>query len=533
VLSNNIPQIQLNRMSPQDSLDLLAALAEKAELPLTRVQFDALASWVKGHPWTARYAIDLIGQYSFDFVDETSRVTSIRESFFIAELDSRGAFSDFQRKMLRILAEYAPLPARVLAKVLGTEQTLFYSQLEPLLDRALIVIDDGRYRVADPISDAVLRRFGREPIDHRALYDAIRLELASADEEDRRLDLENLAWSAAVAAGLRDEVSKYVALASTRISAARRAFHARQYTEALRLADAALVIRDEEYELRSIKVRCLARLERFGEAFGVIDELRTRSQLRTAFYLTGYVQQLQRRYRESVDSFREALRLGTPWPTLHFELAESLYEMGEYKDAEHFARLAHDKDPNSFVLDLLVRIEIKLESIAKADTYLRELSIYDRSPYYVYRRSCVEFAKGEYQQAAASASLAYKTLSGQPHVVVQYIKSQIRAGGFTKAEKGLKALKRFAEADYADTVTGLEVQLLSAKERYEDALLLWEQIGEKDKPVNLAIRREALAGFLKSLPPTNPLHGGMSRQLHEIDASLGARKLPLLLASLE
>lgn len=522
---SQVVQVQLNAMTQTESLQLLSALAERYDVHLTRPQFEAAADWTRGHPWTARYAIELIKAYGFDAVEATAQVASLRQTMFIKELDARGLIPEIQRKILRTLAEYAPLPAPALVSALGISAETFYKHISSLVDRALVIVETSGYRVADPVVDAILQRFRRLPVDHFKVHQGIRtvyLRAVRGDEEfdGRILEIGRLAWLAATAAN-SPQADEYVHLASDAIRAAQKAFHARRYDEALKLARYALTMRGDDVLTRSLIARSLARMERFGDALNEIDALRTRGHLRDYYYLLGYVEQIRGRHSDAAQAFRQSISHGRSDASVYRDLAESLLYTGQLSDARHYARqaLARQED-SAFILDLLVRIAIKQGDIPEAEKRLVQLSIVESGPYFEHRSSVVRYATKDFAESATHATAAYSALKHVPEVVVQYVTAMLSIGELAKARSALSKLRGMQHERYHDVLIGLEVQLLSKEGHFEDAMVMWDRLKEKDKPVSIAIRCEALLGFVRSLRDTDPRRAHFENELRTLNMRL-------------
>lgn len=523
-----VPSIRVDALALDDTVLLISTLADKEGLSLDYKTGRALATWVRGHPPSAAHAVELIVRDGISQVIDGSQIIAYRESYFVKSLERDGALSKARQLILRSLSDYLHLPEESLVRATGLSKASYDQEVRYLLDKAFITPEpSGLYRVADPLIESIRKVFNTVTVPHSDIADGLmaflrRLdELAGLDPENPglrlgRLDAERLLWRAQTSLG-RTDAATTIHLASDLISALRTAFRERRYEDAERHALSAIEMRPENATARSFLVRTYVRQRKYVEASEQIEAMEDRGFIRDAYYLKGYSYQHRGDHQNAVYAFRQAIHYGRNDPAVSRDLAESLFYEGEYVDAEHYAREALKREPDSrFSLDLLVRILIRRCEFAKARKVLSELQIYDDSAFFLHRKSVLELAEGNISEALKAAIAAHGERRKDASIQVQLAICYIAGGKLGEARAVVEGLSRLPPgAIDRDVVVSLQVSLANARRKFEDALLIWEKLKNKDKPQYLALRIEALNGYISTLHPTNPLRQAMVHQRDE------------------
>jgi tetratricopeptide (TPR) repeat protein len=540
-----VPNIRVDPLALDDMERLMSIIGENDGLTFDSQSLRSLAMWVRGHPPSAAYAVELVARDGIAQVIDGSKIVAYRDSYFIKALERDGQLTKHRRTILRTLAEYGHLPEAALIMVVGLAKSDYDREVRYILDKALIIPErQGLYRLADPLVDAVTRIISNVKIDHHAvatgLEEFIRktddiISLDHGDQELRRgrFELDRLLWRARTAAGDEASANKNLHLAADVISALRTVFHSRDFEGAVRLGQSAVEMRPESAQARSLLARAYVNLHQYREAQEEINAIRDRGYLREHFFLLGYLYHHQRDHQNAIYAFKQAIQYGrTDSGTLQ-RLAESYYFTEEYADAEHFVRKALEGRPEDrYALDLHVRILIRRAEFAKARTALGRLMVYDDSGYYLHRKSVLELAEGNIPQALTDAAEANRQQRNVVAIQVQLALCQIAAKNFTAARAVISELKRRPKGSArADEIVGLEIKLANARGKYEEGLLLWDSLEVKKGKIPLAMRLESLKGYIASLKPSDPLRQAMIEQRDEAIAALGSESMESVWAS--
>ena len=166
---NLIPTVRVEPLSIVEIVRLLGVLAKRHDLPVTPSQLNDLATYVRGYPPAAHYAIELAREYGVDAtVENKYPLVEFRVSHFIAYLSREGILNDPQHKVLSLLSYYSPLPLSVIGKIVDLNTEELSSTLTLLIDTCIVIPDlNGLYALSDPITEAAQRIVDRTKIPHK------------------------------------------------------------------------------------------------------------------------------------------------------------------------------------------------------------------------------------------------------------------------------------------------------------------------------------------------------------------------------
>ena len=538
-----VPTIRVDALSVEDTGLLISSLANKESLALDTHTVRALALWVRGHPPAAAHTVELLLRDGISQVIDGSQIVAYRDSYFIRALERDGALTKARQLILRALAEYMHLPEESLIAVSGKEKSKYDEEIRYLLDKAFVTPEkSGLYRIADPLIDSIRKIFSGTGVPHEAVADGLESFLKkvgqlTAEDPDNpnlrvgRIEAERLLWRANTSIGKPDRQNFH--FAADIISSLRSAFHERRYEDAERQGYTAIEVRPDSAVARSLLIRALVRQTKYGDASEQIEIMIDRGYLRDAYYLKGYLDQHQGDHQNAAYNFRQAIHYGRADAMVSRDLAESLFYSGEYSDAEHYVKEALKKEPdNRFSLDLLVRVLVRRGEFAKARVALKQLQVWDDSAFFLHRKSVLELAEGNLPEALKDAEAAYDLRKKDASIQVQFVICQVAAGHLGDAKAGVEQLSRLNAQDLDPDVTvSLQIRLANARRKYEDSLVLCGKFKDKDKLQHLALRAEALRGFIKSLSATDPRVSGLSKEREAILTKIGAQPLELISAA--
>ena len=539
-----VPSIRVDALPLEDTALLISSLADRESLSLDQQTIRAVAKWVRGHPPSATHAVELLVRDGVAQVIDGSQIVAYRDSYFVKVLERDGALTKRRQVILRTLGEYLHLPEQSLIAAVGATKAEYNREIRYLLDKAFVIPErSGLYRIADPLVDSIHHVFSGISVPHAAVASGLTSYLKELDELVKlekegsplwggRLDAERLLWRANVSSG-EAAATDNVFLAADVINALRSAFYEQRYEDAEQYGITAMQMRPESAVSRSFLIRAYVRQRKYDEAKEQIIAMEDRGFIRDAFYLRGYLDQYRGDHQNAVYEFRQAMHYGRTDATISRDLAESLFFVDEYGDAEHYVKDALKKQPdNRFSLDLLVRILIRLAEFSKARIALKQLQIYDDSAYFLHRKSVLEFAEGNKTQALSDALAAFKERKNDVSIQIHLAVCYIALGKFTEARAGIGALLRLplGELD-PDVITGLNVRLSNARRKYNESLLLCDKIKNKDRPLYLALRLQAVDGFIATLELSDPHMSSMVDQREQLRSKLGPQPIAFIEAA--
>ncbi|GAG89772.1 unnamed protein product, partial [marine sediment metagenome] len=188
------PLIHLKPLGETETKRLLKLLAGHKSVNLLPEQIDELAEYIAGYPPAAYFVVQQSKDYGIELVlrDKPSlrRFTS---AIFLRHLSKIG-LSDDEKKLLKLLSFYSPLPLNIITNLLGIDPNTLDKMLIRLIDLALIIATDcGHYRIADPVKEAGMQSFGAIlPSEHFKVAKCLSSYLKSTEVEGPQLQLTRL-----------------------------------------------------------------------------------------------------------------------------------------------------------------------------------------------------------------------------------------------------------------------------------------------------------------------------------------------------
>ncbi len=519
--TNELPAFRVDALAEDDIKQLLGVLADRSGITLKADALGKVAHAVRGYPPAAYYAIELIARDGLTlFLESDSELIAFRTGIFLRALERDVLMTTHRKSILRALAEYESLPLDSIKELTHLKGAALWEEMRYLLDCAFVVPQrDDTYRIADPLVDSVARLFRDDRLDHQAILRGLQRYIA--DRADATpLDVQRSLWQAATSSGDSSARQTAYYLASDVIKLLKQSFHRKQFEKAIELGKEAVEMRPDSVQARSYFIRALIQRELYDEALAEMEMLKVRRQFREYYYLLGYLEQRRERFPESIAAFGESIRHGRNDSTIHREIAESFLYTEDYSSAAHHASLAQKREPdNKFIVDLFIRAHTKNGDLESARQGLATLKLLDDSSYYLHRRAVVEYASNDVPAALDSEREALRQGPTSPHMLAFLIICELAAGDIESAQAHINefSIKYKVKQDIA---TSLKARVAIARRNFEDALLLLDGLKNKTSLVQVEIRRQALAGFLRHIGSCDPRYAQLSEQLTKLEARL-------------
>lgn len=530
-----ISVITLKPLKVTDTKRLISKLANEAAINPSPNEIAELAEYVAGYPPSAYFAIHQAKIYGLELVmREKAGLVQFRTTVFLQHLSTL-TLDINKQNIMRLLSNYSPLPLPVISGVLAIKLKPLHVFRITLIDMALVITtDNGHYRISDPVEDAALKTFGYLPeTTHKAVAQELSLFLEKSQFDTRTLDLSRVMFRAARQAKDSSIADRAVHLADDLIQITVRAYHARNFADAVEFGLAAVEERPKSSEARSYLIRALIQEERWLEAGGQIEELRRIAPLRDVHFLKGFLERKQGKIRLAIDSFKEAEKLGRRGVAISRELAQCYYEAGDPENAARYIKKAvkHRSD-NRYVIDLWAQIATRQRDEEDARKALERLKIVDEPIFYHHRRSRIELAFGRPLEARAAALQAVQSENFPPFAVLcQLTVCEIELGHTEEAQELLARLDRVFPRVRLDIRIGLRCNFEIARKRYGDALVLSGRITDKDSVFYKKMRHDALVGELRGSGLKDSLRHAyeveLARLIDELKASASLRPDPV------
>lgn len=495
-----IPSLNLRPLAEEDTQRLVSQIAEAEQVPLTVAQTREIAEYVNGYPPCAYYAIDQVKAYGVDSVImDKNRLVQFRTSAFIKFLKNKQLTKE-QRAILIVLARYSPVPAQLLAKVLALNEVALIQDLMALVDHSLVIPDsNGLYGIATPVIEAIANQFRDDTeVDHERVYSALK-ELLEADEDELpRLQLYRQLLKAALRTGAAKE--NIFHLTSDLISFAEDFYHRREYAQCIEAARLAVGESARSVKARDCLIRALIQEGLSADAEAELAIFSKYAPIRDLHFLTGFYHRKAGRLELALREFLLAKDHGRRGTSLYREIANCYFLKGDLANAKQYVADGLATREDRFLLDLKIQIANADKREGDARQGLIQLEAMDSEAFVWHRLSTVELRFGTSKEALHAAEKAVETIEGRPlfGMLAQLATCQIREEQYPEADKTLQQLNRFYRGQRGDIKLGLECRLEIERKRYSQALSVFERIHDSSAPVYRSMKRDVLAGLLKS-----------------------------------
>ena len=518
------PLIQLRPLGETETKRLLKLLSDHKNVNLLPEQIDELAEYIAGYPPAAHYVIQQSKDYGIDLVlRDKPTLTHFTSTIFLRHLSKIG-LSDYEKRTLRMLASYSPLPISVITGLLQVDPNTLDTLLIRLIDLSLVIATDcGHYRIADPIKEASIQFFGPLSLsDHHEIAKRISHYLKTAEFEGPQLQLARLLFTAASMSRDPSLLAESIHLVNDLIKLTETFYHQRRYQEVIETAHVTLKERPASITARRYLIRALIQEEQWGEAERQIQELRKYSPSRDVFFHQGFLERNRGNIPKAISNYKTAKDLGWRGLAINRELAFCHFRLGEYDPASDYIKEAL-KSPvaNRFIVDLNAQIAIRKRDEQTAKAALDTLKVIDDPIYYYHRLSTYERAFGTPEAALEAVQQAFQETIEPPFgVLAQLANCQIESGHLPEAQETLSQINRRFPRVKNDIRQGLKCKLEIACKNFSEALLTCKNINDKDSVIYKKLKRDALEGELATSALTDETRKQYKSELSKLDEEL-------------
>ena len=225
------PVVPLKPLRSEDTKALIAALARRKNIALKANEISEVSEYAEGFPPACGYAVQLALDYGIATVLQNKhRLVEFRTLPFIRYL-TETKLTESESEILRILAEYSPLPLPVIGEAVGLDSETLAKHVMKLIDYSLVSpARDGFYAIADPIRDAVVRltRLVMSKREHLAVAQSLKKHLEGNEIEEHAIDAYRVLFRAARNSNDPALASDAIYLANDVIQLLERNYHARR-----------------------------------------------------------------------------------------------------------------------------------------------------------------------------------------------------------------------------------------------------------------------------------------------------------------
>lgn len=498
----DIPILQVFPLRPSDTRRLLTILSNRNNIKISSPQIEELAEYVAGYPPAAFFSIQQAKTYGIELVmNDKSNLMQFRTSIFLrhfAEINLK----EPEKKLLRLLATFSPLPFPVLLKTIDIDINELHTILIKMIDLAFInITSDGYYKISDPIADPAIHAFDYTSIeDNEKVAKELKSFIENNNEEIARLELSRVFFKATLLSKNTTLSESIIHLASDLISLTETYYHSRNYEKVIETGLIAITERPQSESTRQFLTKAYIKLEKFEAAENQIDELKKISSPRDIYYLTGFLERNRNNYSTAIEYFEKALKAGHKGAAIFRELAMCNYNISNIEEAYNYINLAKEKhSDNKYIIDLWAQISIQVGDEDAAFSALKILESINEKGYYYHRLSRFHLAFHRLDEAYDAAITAKEAFAKPPfEVLAQYILCSIETKNYYEAETMIEFIDRTFNNTKKDIRFGLRCRCSISKGDYKEALLYSEQISDKNTEFYKRIRRDAIEGGMSS-----------------------------------
>jgi tetratricopeptide (TPR) repeat protein len=408
------PIVRVPPLNERDAHRLLQALAARVNIHLTQEQLRNVAGHASGYPPACYFAIQLIKDYGIAAILANSReLVDFRVATFVSYV-TRHALSKGENEVLRLLANFSPLPLPVIGDHCGLDAVASSSAVVKLIDFSMISPDpSGHYAIADPLRDAV---FKHSPFlttsETKKIAAALRLWLEQNPDEQISLSFSRVIYRVARQANDPTLANKVVHLTADIFRLAEQAYNQQDYEVAVDGFQKVLEVRPDLERATVLLVRALAQLDQWDECKKLCSEMEGRKMpTRTTQFLRGFVARKRSHFGEAIKHFELARKAGRNDVAVLRELASCHLISGNPTSADACLKEAFALQPdNPYLIDMAVKVAMELRDLKTAGEQLERLRIFDVGPFYWHRLATFHLANGDVP-AAIDAGL--RSIAGE------------------------------------------------------------------------------------------------------------------------
>ena len=489
----------------QESRLLLQQLFRKEGVTSDPDAMDELAEHVDGYPPSAYFTASLAKDYGVSVLCADKGLLGDFKSRAFTRFVADLKLSDDEWLMLRYLASEQIMPLSVIASALDFPSEHTALVLRNLIDHSLVLVIDDKYGVSPPIRDVVLRTKG---FLGERFYRLIRDRLTQAfwvdDEVPPTVETIDATLHAVARSGSAD-FGPYADLVrvSTIHRLATECYRRTEWEQAAEYAQRAERMDPHRMSAREVLFKSLVQLEQWTEAGEILLQFEKAGYL-NASYLKGFMLRKQRRYPEALKAFELAAISGNRSYSLHRDNADCLYRCGRLDDALREIQWVLERNAqNIYVLDLIIKICIDLQSFKEAEKNLVQLERFDiERRFYHHRKATLLAAQGHWEAALNEAEKACSSGRAPFEAFATKTDVLIEMKRYKDALESLDTLGRRFSSHRSDVQLGLRCKMLISQGKWSEALAVYNELRDKTNPVQqgLLVRILELQGQDKRVP---------------------------------
>ncbi|WP_432736457.1 TIR domain-containing protein [Maridesulfovibrio sp. FT414] len=520
-----IANLKIEQLSEKDTKRLLAKLAKKKDLSISPSAIKELGDYIGGVPFVAKMAIDQAKEYGVDLLlkDKYNLIT-FKAQYYKNHL-LRTDLSHDQKKLLKALATYNPLPLTVLADIVGDDN--IGDAIIGLIDSAFIRIDDNFYYIADPISDAVHRFITLEnPLDLNKIFVSLDTYISENKKDESKLALSRVLYRLQENEEVTTTSKNAISLTSDLVNLVALSYQNREFRKAIEYSLKVFEINNKVVSTHEYYIKALIQEERWEDAKVAITKLQTIAPTRDVFYLLGFLERKRGNLQDAINHYENSLEHKRKGAAIYRELALCHFGLHDLEKAQININSALQKTPdNKFCLDLAIKIAALAGEQKKAEQLLNDLKIVDDEPFYLHRLSTVNGIFGLHDDAYRHAHDALTKIARPSFgMIINLIDCCLKLNKLHDANELFKYLDAIYPAIRFNIRTTLFCKYLNKQGKFKACLNLLDKIDLTERRYTVILEKEALEGELSTSALTDDTIKQYKERLKIIDNSLNNEK---------
>ncbi|MEO7932357.1 MAG: TIR domain-containing protein [Chthoniobacterales bacterium] len=499
---------------------LLQALSARINILLSQTQLTAIAGHASGYPPACYFAIQLIKEYGVaTILANSSELVDFRIATFVAYV-TKHALSKQENELLRLLANFSPLPLPVIGGHCGLDAEAVSVAIVKLIDFSMISPDlSALYAISDPLRDAIFKHSRYfQTSETKKIAVALHIWLDQNDEEQVSLPFSRVIYRVARHANDAALAEKVVHLTADIFRLAEQAYNQQDYVIAVEGFRKVLELRPDLERATVLLVRALAQLDEWGECDSLCSAMEGRKMpTRTTQFLRGFVARKRSYFSKAISHFELARKAGRNDVAVLRELASCYLISGDSRNADECLKEAFDLQPdNPYLIDMAVKVAMQLDDLKTAGQQLERLRIFDTGQFYWHRMATYYVATDD---IPAAIDAGMRSVSGEARPRYEALSHlaycEIRGGKIDEARAHLAEIDKLFPRLRTNITFALQCQLELKSGNLEEVLRRIDQASSKTNRFLAALRFGAIRRIL-----TNP--GLTDKRRLELQAEIKA-----------
>jgi tetratricopeptide (TPR) repeat protein len=497
-------------------------------------QVNELAPYLEGYPPAINLAVSVAKEYGLAaLLADKSGLVDFQIRTFAGVLDKL-KISEDEWELLRVLTSEVVLPLQALAAVLGKPENETATLLRRLVDLNLVLPSGENYQIAFPVKFAVssLRGLLTEKEFGRI---ATHLKNTYWDNQEQLPPIEVI--YATVHSAMRSDGTDLTDFTGFVIPSmlyrAAKEYYERggpdAWERARKLVSQLLLLDAKHKSGLILLFKIDVRLGQWAEAERTLTAIRQRG-FPEQHFLTGFLLWKKRGFAKAVSAFRTALALGQTSVEVYHGLGICLFRLDDLDGAGKVVQEGLSRRrPNSLLLDLAAQIAIARRNYAEAESYIDRLHRVRADADYHHRLATLLNARKRFRDALPHAKAAMEGARRRFEVEATLVDTLIELGDFQEASTRLEDLDRRGRygTEHKDVRLGLRCKSCLRQGKWKEAEDLWEELGDRARPVHAGLRQEILQQKVEDLSTTPGQRAEAASELEELRASLGSDQISL------